>query len=234
METYKNIKYEVIFKKNKRIYIKIKNTNVLIIFPNIYKKRNDLNKIIIDLLNEKEKWIINSIKLQKEKSAKNRINKLTYLNPEKVILFGKEYLIIPNILNKEELKEIKEKIILSEEFSYIQIYGESAEKIRKIFIKWLEKCFLEYIKEKINIHSKRMNLEYSEIKIVKVKTYWGSCNNKTKKIKFNLSLIEKDKAFIEYVIIHELCHLVYPNHQKDFKKMLEKYCPNWKEIKKIC
>ena len=60
---------------------------------------------------------------------------------------------------------------------------------------------------------------------------WGNCK-KDGRITLNLNLAKKDKECLEYVMIHELCHLIEFNHGKNFKKLMDEFCPGWKEIKK--
>ncbi len=64
-----------------------------------------------------------------------------------------------------------------------------------------------------------------------MKTRWGSCNTQKGFINLNLELIKKTKICIEYVIFHELVHLIYPNHSKEFYKYLTLYMPDWEERK---
>ena len=71
----------------------------------------------------------------------------------------------------------------------------------------------------------------SEVKIRNMKN-WGNCRYQDKRITLNLNLAKKDHECLEYVMIHELCHLIEFNHGKNFKKLMDKYCPKWKEIKK--
>ena len=59
---------------------------------------------------------------------------------------------------------------------------------------------------------------------------WGSCDQ-TGRIKLNIELIKAPKPCIEYVAVHEICHLTYLNHSKDFYKLLDKNYPNWRNIK---
>ena len=76
----------------------------------------------------------------------------------------------------------------------------------------------------------KVGKEPSEIKIRKMKN-WGNCK-KNKIITLNLNLAKKPKICTKYVFIHELCHLIEFNHSKKFKMLMDKNCPNWREIKK--
>ena len=61
-----------------------------------------------------------------------------------------------------------------------------------------------------------------------MRTRWGSCNKAKGYINLNLDLITKKKEFIEYVVLHELAHLVYANHSKDFYALISKHMPDYK------
>jgi len=61
---------------------------------------------------------------------------------------------------------------------------------------------------------------------------WGVCNRKNKSITINTELVKKDLKYIDYVIIHELCHFVHFNHSSDFWKLVSKYCDNYKKLRK--
>ena len=65
-----------------------------------------------------------------------------------------------------------------------------------------------------------------------MKTRWGVCNTRTKRVTLNLELIKKDIKYLDYVVAHELSHLVYPNHSKDFWALVELVIPNYKELRK--
>jgi predicted metal-dependent hydrolase len=71
----------------------------------------------------------------------------------------------------------------------------------------------------------------AEIKVRKMKN-WGNCKQNGI-ITLNLNLAKKPPICLEYVLIHELCHLIEFNHGKKFKKLMDKFCPNWKKIKKV-
>lgn len=64
-------------------------------------------------------------------------------------------------------------------------------------------------------------------------TRWGTCNTRTKKIWLNVRLAQHPPVCLEYVILHELAHLRVANHGAEFKAILDKYMPNWREIRKI-
>ena len=64
-----------------------------------------------------------------------------------------------------------------------------------------------------------------------MKTRWGSCTVQTGKIRLNLSLARKPEACLEYVLVHELCHLLEPSHNARFHGLMDKVWPDWREKK---
>ena len=89
---------------------------------------------------------------------------------------------------------------------------------------------IDYLTKKIEYFSALMNLSYSELKFRKMKSRWGSCNSKGL-ITLNKKLIKTPDICIDYVVIHELAHLKYLNHSKQFHALVEKYHHNSKEAK---
>ena len=73
---------------------------------------------------------------------------------------------------------------------------------------------------------------FPEIHFKKMTTRWGSCVPSKNLITFNTELASVPKECAEYVVIHELCHFLHPNHSKNFYAEVEKYIPDWKERKK--
>ena len=80
--------------------------------------------------------------------------------------------------------------------------------------------------------SKIMGLKYGRITITSAKTRFGSCSSKGN-ISYSYRLMLYPEAARQYVIVHELSHLVYMDHSKKFYQLIEKYMPNYKEIRKL-
>ena len=68
--------------------------------------------------------------------------------------------------------------------------------------------------------------------IRKMTSRWGVCNTKLKKVTLNLELIKRDTIYLDYVIYHELSHLIEGNHSSKFWSIVEENCPNYKNIRK--
>ena len=128
--------------------------------------------------------------------------------------------------------------------SYDIIYGPFDTEINnnKIYTKD-EKTFNKYYTKYItNIYSERLNywynifeenIPYPNLKIRKMTSRWGVCNIKNHNVTLNSELSKYDISALDYVIVHELSHFIHHNHSKDFWLLVSKYCPNYKDIRKM-
>ena len=91
--------------------------------------------------------------------------------------------------------------------------------------------FVNVINNSVNKYSNLMKLYPKKITIKQLKYAWGSCSSKNN-ISFNSELMYKEKDVIDYVVVHELAHLKYMNHQKDFWNLVGLFIPDYKEKRK--
>ena len=105
---------------------------------------------------------------------------------------------------------------------------ERSEKIRKTLVKWLRKRAKEIIGERVRKFQEIMNVQPKEIKIRNYKARWGSHNGKGV-ITFNLFLVMAPLEIVDYVVVHELAHLIENNHSKKFWCQVEKILPDYRQ-----
>ena len=192
----------VIRKKQKNTYLRVKEDG-------IYVTTNYLvtNKYILNLLKENENKII---KMQEHLKKKQEYN-------QDFFYLGKKYNIV-----KSNLEDI--------------IVGDSTILVKDELVldKWLVKQARIIFKESLDEIYKvfPVKIHYPSLTIRKMKTRWGVCNTRLKRVTLNLELIKKDKKYLDYVIVHELSHLVYPNHGSDFWHLVSLSVPNYKVLRK--
>lgn len=135
--------------------------------------------------------------------------------------------------DKDAEKIIKkhEKWILSKLKKY-EIRKANTPELTEEKIKELRKNAKIYFKGQIDKFSKIMNLECGRITITGAKTRFGSCSSKGN-ISFSYRLMLYPEAAREYVVVHELSHLLEMNHSKRFYKIVETYLPDYKERRKL-
>ena len=96
----------------------------------------------------------------------------------------------------------------------------------------LKEKALPYLTERTEYFAKLMGLKYTGIKITSAKKRFGSCNGKNS-ICYSWRLMQYPPEAIDYVVVHELAHIVYKNHGKVFYKLIEKYLPDYKKREKL-
>lgn len=128
----------------------------------------------------------------------------------------------------------KNKVIFDSGF-IIQTKDLNEEYVRQIFLKWCKKYFLDFFTNRLNFIYNQM-FKTSPPPLVKIKTMksmWGNCNFVKRVITLNLYLAKARIECIDYVITHELAHLVHHNHSKDFHNLMTTLLPDWKARKKM-
>lgn len=200
-----DIEYEVIItrKANKNTYIRFRNGSI-IITTSYFVTDKQLKKI----LDENHEFLLKNI---------NKMN-ISKKRDENCIILGEKY----DIIITDNIEEV--------DFKNKKIYISSKEKIDKLLIKKFYEIFEERLS--YNYHLFQEKIPFPNLRIRKMKTRWGVCNRKDIKITLNSELIKYGFEEIDYVIIHELAHLVVFNHSKDFWNVVSKYCKNYKEIRK--
>lgn len=96
----------------------------------------------------------------------------------------------------------------------------------------LRRALNKQIQELLAYWEPRMGVESQGFSVKKMKTRWGSCNVKTRHLNFNFSLSQVPKPYVEYVVVHELTHLLEPSHNRRFWELMEYYLPGSKRLRR--
>ena len=124
------------------------------------------------------------------------------------------------IKNFIQSSKFKDKIFVSESAIFCESEGEFAA-FKKAFALEL---YLRYIAKL----SPRIDRKIARVRVRKMQTRWGSCNHAKGYLNFSLSLIERDLRFVEYVVLHELAHLIHANHGADFYALIAQIMPDFR------
>ncbi len=103
------------------------------------------------------------------------------------------------------------------------------EETKKESRDYLDKMIPLYIQK----WEKIMEVSVSKVTVRLMKSRWGSCNIRDKKITINLALAKKDPACLEYIIVHEMVHFFEKGHNQKFYSLMDSYLPDWKKRKEI-
>ncbi len=94
---------------------------------------------------------------------------------------------------------------------------------------WYRQQLRQAAEPLVDVWQQRMGVQMEKLFIQRMKTRWGSCNPRKRHIRLNTALAERQPELLEYVIVHELAHLIEPSHNQRFKELMERYLPGWKE-----
>lgn len=237
--------------RNSKEYIEIKEEQIPVIIKSykksmsvrIYFKEGIMNvtkpvycpkKEVIKIIRENEDKICNEYIKIKENS--DRYFK-TFKTGDIFLYAGEEY-IIERKENLDNNFSLEIRIDEDKKRLYIYIPGLKVEEeilnenIKRLIKKMLRENLKAVISKRLEVLSKLTNISYNSFKITDAKTRFGSCIPKSRNLNFTLRLMMLDIEKIDAVIIHELCHIVYPNHSKDFYNLVKKYSPNYDKIDK--
>ena len=109
---------------------------------------------------------------------------------------------------------------------------EKNRNFREVFVED-ETMYLPVDLKKPSLEERRKTMIEFEWRVKNMKTRWGTCNTREKRIWINLQLAKKSPQCLDYVMIHELTHLIVPNHGSQFKAYMDKFYPNWREVRKL-
>lgn len=215
-----NINIDVVMKNIKNVHLSVLPPlgRVRIAAPN----RIDLETIRMFAIT-KLSWI----KRQQSKMLKQERESLKdYKTRESHYFLGKRYLL------KVVEGNHKPSVSLNHSSIVLNVRANSSSKQRhNLLQEWYRNQLKEVSLKMIKKWEKKMNVEVTELAIRKMKTRWGSCNQESKKIHLNLELAKKPLHCLEYIIVHEMVHLLERKHGERFVACMNKFLPNWKSCK---
>ena len=217
-----NIEIELTKKNIKNIYISVHppDGRVKISAPQ-YMDTDTIRLFAISKLS----WIR---KQQKKFINQERQPEREYVSGESHYFLGQRYLLNVIYTNKRKQGvEIRNK-------KYIDLYvRENTPKYlrERAMTEWYRRELKKLIPTIIAKWEPIIGVEVNEFGVKKMKTRWGSCNPKAKRIWLNLELVKKSPTCIEYVVVHEMTHLLERKHNERFIAYMDKFLPNWRAIK---
>jgi hypothetical protein len=109
--------------------------------------------------------------------------------------------------------------------------GSTLEKREAVMDKWRRTLLHQAVPALIEKWEVKLGLKVSGYFLQRMKTKWGSCNHRMRNIRLNTELAKKPKDLLEYVVLHEMLHLVEPSHSERFVALLQYHCPTWREAR---
>jgi len=164
------------------------------------------------------------IKRQRKKFLEQeRETRREHLDRESHFLWGKRYLLQVVELDAAAKIERRPRTIL------LRIRpGTSEEKKQELLEEWYREQVRAAAQPLIAAWAPRLGVTVSRLYVQHMKTKWGSCNPRLHSIRINTELAKKPPECLEYLVVHEMAHLLEPTHNKRFVALLDRFMPKWK------
>jgi len=184
----------------KNIYLRIADDGKVIV-----KSSRISEERLLELIDEKERWITKALSSIAEK-PKVKLG-------EEILYYGEIYPLdyhplFENLRNKCE--------------------DAAAEKLHRHYKQFYKNVARYHLQERLEYFAARMDLQPKEMKLRQMKRQWGNCRSNGV-ITFNINLIQVPKECIDYVVVHELAHMVHMNHSRAFHDLVELHLPQSRE-----
>lgn len=219
-----NIEYTLTYKNVKNINLRIKvDGNVCVSAP----RSIDMFRI--------DEFVLSKANVILPSIEKFKNNQMFAPVPKKYVS-GESFKFLGKDLRLKVLISNYEKVNSDGVFIYLNTRKGDITRKRNLIEKWINSQAYDIYNEishEVYKNFEKYGISFPEIKIRKMTTKWGTCQPFKGVITLNSRLIEAPRCCIEYVIMHEFCHFIHPNHSKKFYTLLNVMMPDWKYRKDV-
>lgn len=229
----KQFSYKVIKSKRKTIAIQIYPDGRLLVRAPVRTRKADIQAV----LEKKGDWIRKHMEAV-EKAGPIAVKKRESYEDGSILLFrGREYRLTV-LLNREETNlynKRKDKPVIWTEGQHLFVKmgcdaKPDSDVIENSVLSWYKTCARERIMDRLEFFNSFIREDYGQVRIKEVKSRWGSCSSK-RNLNFNWRLIKAPDVVLDYVVLHELCHLKEMNHSRQFWNHVEEVMPKYRECR---
>lgn len=165
---------------------------------------------------------------QRAMLAQRRLTKRSFASGESHYFRGQRYLLKIILIPIGQ----PHKIVLRGKYMEMYVHASTSRDARELLQrKWYRSYLKEELESRLPLLAAQIGVPVPTYQIRKMRTRWGTCNKTAANIQINTDLAMKSPAGLEYVLIHELCHLHEQDHNERFIALLSQYCPNWRHIR---
>lgn len=216
----RQITFTVEHRKRKKLTIQVEAPeNIHVIAP-----LGTPEEVILKMVKEKSKWIVQ--KLFEIREIEYRKSEKQYVNGESFSYLGRNYslqLVFDESYNRPEARLSRGKFVVT-------TAKKDEAAIKKAMEGWFRDKADEKIRERITYYQQYFDVMPKRIVIKEQQKRWGSCTINDELL-FNWKSVMAPANLLDYIVVHELCHLIYKNHSKDFWMLLKRVLPDCEERK---
>ena len=220
--TVNGIEIELTRKNIKNLYLKVHppNGRVKISAPKSMNE-DSIRPFVVSKLS----WIK---KHQERLKKQKRIAEKEYVSGESHYFLGQPYLLNVVYTNKR-LQGVE---IRGNKYLDLFVRKNTPKNLReRVMMEWYRSQLKKLIPPLIEKWEPIMGVEVKEFGVKRMKTRWGTCNPAAKRIWINLELAKKNPICLEYIVVHEMVHLLEGSHNARFKAYMDKFMPSWRAVK---
>jgi len=163
---------------------------------------------------------------QAKLQSQARAEPMQYVSRESTYLWGRRYLLLVVEVND------KPQVRLDHRRIRLQVRpGATLEQRAAVMHDWYLGHLHKVVRTLIAKWGERLGVTVAAFFMQRMKTKWGSCNPAARNIRLNTELVKKPKDLLEYVVVHEMAHLLEPNHSERFVALLDQHYPTWREAR---
>lgn len=208
---------------------KVKNINLTVLPPDgkvrISAPMRASEERILEFVRTKMDWIRKHQEKIQKRAERPEAKSLEYVTGDIVFLWGKEYILEVHSGYRNQVRYDNEKIKLTVE------QDSTAESRERILNEWYRGKLKKEIPPLVEKWKRTIGVFPEDWGVKNMKTRWGTCNIRDKRIWLNLQLAKKPSECLEYVVVHELVHLLEKNHNAVFYGHMDFFLPEWKGIR---
>jgi predicted metal-dependent hydrolase len=218
--TIGDLSVDVIFKDIKNVHLSVHppTGKVRISAP----ERMSLDTIRVYAISKID-WIR---KAQAKLQAQPRETQREYIERESHYLWGSRYL-----LQVEEVDAPPSVTVLHNEIILSVRPNTDREKRAEIIAAWYRDELRQAVEPLLPQWEKVLGVKVNQLFVQKMKTRWGSCNHQKGNIRLNTELAKKPRICLEYILVHELVHLLEPSHNERFTGLMDQFMPQWRHYR---
>ncbi len=212
------IRFDIKYKNRSSIGLTIDGYgNIIVLAP---KKTSDERVIQVLEVN----WDQIQTKLNEMQKRMNGPLEKVYENNESFLYLGNTY----PIQIVQDVTIMKERVEFDEETLFIYVQHHDKEKIKQLLRRYYYQRSKALVEERVSFYQSNFKTKPRSIRITDSKTNWGTCDSNFQ-LTFNWRLAMAPLEVIDYVVVHEMCHMVHLNHDRSFWRLVGKLMPDYKE-----
>ena len=180
--------------------------------------RMDVAKIRVYAISKLD-WVK---KQQQKMRQQDRESPREYIDRESHFLWGRRYLLKVQEVNAPPSVEVKHSALI------LRVRpGADEDKRAEILEEWYRRQLKDAVPKLVAKWERALGVRVANLFVQRMRTKWGGCNVRSRNIRLNTELAKKPRECLEYILVHEMIHLLEPTHGQRFVALMDQFMPNW-------